>query len=332
MKHLRPLFLALSLPLCAQAEGEGDSFLLTMENDVFTGTDNQYTSGLRAEYTGPEGKIPHVALPVRAALSDLTGEDARWRMVYGVVNNIFTPPDISVANPARDQRPYAGWTYAFAGMMAEGPSSLDVFRADIGVTGPPSLAEHAQKGLHKVIGSPDPKGWDTQIGTAPTFALSWAHVERHGAETSIFGLPLRLEALPHAQIVAGTVDTYAAIGGTLRIGGNFAADFGPAVFRRGMSGAGVAAPAEGFGWSVFAGVEGRAYAHSGLIEGPLTGDDRAADAKTLVGDVFIGASLSYGDASLVYSYVTRSKEYDRQPNSTQLGHHQFGSLALRVVF
>lgn len=332
MKRLCALVLGLSLPLCAKAGGAGDSFLLTYENDVFTGTDNQYTSGLHAEYTGPEGEIPSIARPVRGALSYLAGEGARWRMVYGAANNIFTPPNISVANPARDQRPYAGWTYAYAGLTAERPSSLDVFRADIGVLGPPSASEIVQKQLHKLIGSPDPKGWGTQIGTAPTFALSWGHVERFGAETRILGQPLRVEALPHAQIVASTVDTYGALGGTLRLGGNFGEDFGPALYRRGQSGAGVGKPDEGFGWSLFAGAEGRAYAHSGLIEGPLIGDDRAADAKTLAGDVFIGASLSYGSAALIYSTLARSKEYDRQPNSNQFGHHQFGSLSLRVVF
>lgn len=316
----------------AAGDATDESFYLGFENDVFVGTDNHYTSGLHGEYTSAPGDVPALLTPIRRAIAPLLGDEAEWRAIWGAGQAIFVPPDIRIAAPAADQRPYAGWLYAHIGLAAEREGALDIFRARIGVLGPASLAELVQKRLHRQIGSPWPEGWDTQIGAQPTVDLYYQHIHRFGGRFDIGGAAFRAEFLPHVRMETGNVDTYGALGFTLRIGQNYAEDFGPAARRRGASGGGVATPADGFGWNVFAGVEGRAIAYAGLIEGPLLSKSRDAKPGRLAGDVSVGMALSYGPAELSYTHVIQSKEYAAQPSTGALGYHQYGALNLRVSF
>lgn len=325
--------LLIAAPL-AHAEGtaRGRALQINVENDVFTGTDNQYTSGVRAEYTGARGEVPALLAPVRDALSAVSGEDAEWSVFGGAAQTMHTPPNISVPRPGSEQRPYLGHLYGYIGLMAEQERQLDVFRLQLGVIGPPSLGEAAQKELHRRIDSPHPEGWETQLRTQPVVGLQFQRILRDGVEFDALKAPFRAEILPHLRLAAGNLETYGAAGATVRFGQNYGEDFGPITRFLEASGSGAGRGAEGFGWSVFAGVEGRAYVLPGTVEGPLLAHRRGPNAEPLVGDLFIGGSLSYGPADLNYSYVIRSKEYADEPDTNQFGAHKFGALTLRVRF
>lgn len=329
-RMLALLICAACLP--ARAGAEGRSILLNFENDIFAGTDNHYTNGLRAEYTGAPGEIPALVEPLRDAIAPLYGADAEWRSVWGLSSGMYTPKGIGQSRPALRERPYAGWLYGYYGLAAARAGALDLLRVDIGVIGPPSLAEDAQKTLHRWIDSPIPQGWNTQIGTRPTAALSYQHVERFRyQEDAVYG-PFRAEFLPHVRGVVGNIDTYAAAGFTIRASLNSSDDYGPATRLRGMSGGGVVTPEDGPGLSVFAGAEGRAYAHNGLIDGPVFGHGRAAETENLTGHVMFGAALSYGPAELSYTHVVQAKEYKAQEETNPWGSHSFGAVNLRIGF
>jgi hypothetical protein len=55
---------------------------------------------------------------------------------------MYTPRDITLANPPLDDRPYAGWLYATLGLGVETGRQLDQLALSLGVVGPESLAEH----------------------------------------------------------------------------------------------------------------------------------------------------------------------------------------------
>ncbi|MFV0473198.1 MAG: lipid A deacylase LpxR family protein [Pikeienuella sp.] len=314
------------------ADAPDQSLFFGLENDIFAGTDNHYTNGVRLEYTSAPGDVPALVEPLRDAIAPLYGEGVEWRSVWGIGQGMYVPYGIGRRHPPRRNRPYAGWLYGYYGLAAARAGALDIIRADIGVLGPPSLAEPIQKELHEQIGSPRPAGWDSQIETHPTVALSYQRVQRFRHEEEIAGAPARAEFLPHMRLTLGNVDTYAAAGFTFRASWNGADDFGPATRLRGHSGGGIAAPADGAGFSVFAGAEGRAYAHSGLIEGPFFGQGRPAEPENLTGHVMFGAAVSYGSAELSYTHVVQAKEYKAQKSTNPWGAHQFGALNLRVGF
>lgn len=333
MRFCGVLICALGVSLWVSPVFAGDrAVYINEENDVFEGTDNQYTNGSRIEFLGAPEDMPGFAAPLLKTLTPWVGEGATWRPVYGAAQLMFTPPDISIPKPPKNERPYAGHLYGYMGLLAETPDRLDVFRLQVGVLGPPSLAEAIQKDLHRHINSPHPEGWDTQIGTQPTLELSYQRVERFSHEEDAPGSPFRIEALPHFRLALGNVNDYAALGATIRFGQNFGGDFGPATGLVGASGAFAGTVPEGFGWSAFFGAEGRAFAHAGLIEGPIFDKRHGPDPQRLVGDLYFGASMNWGAVDLTWTHVIRSKEYTAQRGLDQLGDHVFDSIRLGVRF
>lgn len=79
-----------------------------------------------------------------------------------------------IYNPWRDarqlipgERPYAGWLFVRAELRNESNVRLDALSVVVGVTGPPSLAEEAQRLVHDLGGYRQPLGWDGQLKFEP---------------------------------------------------------------------------------------------------------------------------------------------------------------------
>ena len=92
-------------PLAARAAEPG-TLSLVVENDVFAGTDRNYSNGVKASYVWPATETPSMA---RRINSFLFGEPERtvfWGLALG--QNLYTPETISDPNPLPNQHPYAG--------------------------------------------------------------------------------------------------------------------------------------------------------------------------------------------------------------------------------
>ena len=122
---------------------------------------------------------------------------------YIVGQNMYTPRDISLADPPPDDRPYAGWLYATIGLGVESAGQTDFFALTVGVVGPASLAEQSQKAIHEITGSPHPQGWDTQLKNEPGIELAYQRRWRNVATGTFAGLELDLT--PHAGGALGNV-------------------------------------------------------------------------------------------------------------------------------
>jgi hypothetical protein len=98
----------------------------------------------------------------------------------GVANMFFqsmqTPDDILTDELIVNDVPYAGLLAWQGTMYAWDTEVSDQFSLIIGVVGPISLAEEAQKLIHKVSGSDTPLGWDNQIGNEPVFKVDLQRV------------------------------------------------------------------------------------------------------------------------------------------------------------
>src|SRR3546814_21189367 len=85
---------------------------------------------------------------------------------------MYTPSDITVADPDPEDQPYAGWLYGTAGLIndlatGEGTRTQTSVQLSLGVVGPAALGEQVQKALHTVIDSPEPQGWDHPLRNEP---------------------------------------------------------------------------------------------------------------------------------------------------------------------
>jgi hypothetical protein len=92
-----------------------------------------------------------------------------------------------------------------------------------------------------------------------------------------------------------------------------------------LGGFGDISPVSGFGWYLFAGIEGRAVARNIFLDGNTFRGSRSVDKKHLVGDLQIGFVLDWSGLRLGYTHVLRTREFQ-----TQESEDNFGSFSLSV--
>ncbi|MBE0568158.1 MAG: lipid A deacylase LpxR family protein [Deltaproteobacteria bacterium] len=298
---------------------------VVLENDMFYDIDRHYTNGLMLVWV-PDGDASTPEwVTMLARLMPWFPEPGGIRHGYAFGQSMFTPSDTKIADPSLRDRPYAGWLYGTIGLGVESGRQLDQFGMTFGVVGPASLAGQTQKFAHKVLSANEPQGWDTQLGNEPGIVATYQRSWRRGATSSLFGT--RLDFTPHLGAALGNVFTYCNAGVTMRYGRRLPGDFGPPRIQPGLPVSGELSPVSGFGWHLFAGIEGRAVAHNIFLDGNTFRDSRSVDKKHLVGDLLFGVVLDWSDLRLGYTHVLRTREFQ-----TQESKDNFGSFSLSFGF
>lgn len=298
---------------------------LSVENDVFTGTDRNYTNGLQLTWRSPSADLPAPLAWVNRQLDFLQGPGTlRWGLALG--HSIFTPSDTEATNPDPTDRPYAGLLYGAVALSRVTATSLSVLELQAGLIGPAAGGKFVQNGFHSVIGVEASNGWDFQLRNEAVFALV---LDRKWRVTLAGDDTLGLELLPSASFSLGNLTTYAAGGALLRLGRNLDADFGPPRIRPALAGSAFFQPqGNEFGWYIFAGAEGRAVARDILLDGNTWQDGRSVDARPLVADMQAGVAVIWRGVRISYTQVWRSEEFYGQRGGMQ----QFGSLSASFRF
>ena len=308
-------------------ESPGGSFSVVSENDkwAFRGEDRHYTNGLKLGWTSDP--VDHDGMVRRLAdalpIFDPRGE---IRLGLAVGHSIFAPTNIEATFPSPNDRPYAGWLYLATTLVGErfgvggAPDRLDTLELSLGVIGPSAGGERVQNRWHSFLGLGEAEGWQNQIPDQPGVVLFYERKWRadSGALTG-FDPRLSIDVLPALSGSLGNILTYAGVGATVRIGRNLDVDWGPDRIRPGLSGTGYARHGDGFGWYLFAGVEGRAVAYNAFLDGPWFRASPDVEKKPLVADFQTGAALTWHGFRLAYSYVVRTREFDGQEGADRLG-------------
>ena len=325
---------ALSFQMTGAARGETfescESFSVLIENDVFTGTDRHYTNGIHASCLSAENKLPAYGEWLGRNLPFLAQEGQK-RIGYAVGQNIYTPAEISIAEPQPGDRPWAGWLYGEVSIVSETPGRHDTAALSLGVVGPWSGAEFTQKHWHQIIRTTDPKGWDNQIDNEPALNLTLDREWRFLFNTASSGF--NTELTPHVGAALGNVFTYAAVGTTVRVGSALSDDFGgPPRIRPSLPGAAYFKPSKACGpffcgWYAFAGLEARAVARNIFLDGNTFGGGPSVEKKPLVGDLQVGTALLFPRYRVTYTVVFRSKEFEGQDRGDI-----FGAVSLTARF
>ena len=319
------LLLALgALPATGAAVPDNGAWSLVVENDFFTETDRDYTSGIAVIWVPKGDPVPAWALRAARALPGFP-DDGPVRHGYAIGQTAFTPEDISAPVPPPDQRPYAGWLYGSIGVGALSGQRLDQFALTLGIVGPASMAEQVQAAIHAVTGSDEPQGWDSQLSNEPGVILSYQRSWREAASTTLGGLELGLS--PHVGGALGNIYTYANGGATLRWGRGLARDFGPPRIQPSLPGSAYFMPAAERSWYLFVGVDARVVLRNIFLDGNTWTDSASVDKEPLVADLQWGVSVTLEDLRLSFTQVRRSKEFE-----TQVGHDEFGAFAVSVAF
>lgn len=300
----------------------------SFENDAIGGgTDENYTSGVRITYFDVETPIPPVIDELAEAIPtfDINSTTSTF---YSVGQNLFTPADIEIRADQPDDRPWAAWLYGSVGLTTITKDHLDELEFTLGVVGPEALGEQTQKFVHRhITDSPIPKGWRNQLEFEPGAIISARRRWPVWYTKNIGDFRLRIE--PDVNVSLGNIYTYAGTGAIVTFSPfeDRIQDTPPRV-RPAMPGTGFFDTQDNkLGWSLFAGVDGRAMARNIFLDGNSFKSGPSVDKNILVGDVNAGFALSYDDYRLSYTLNYRTKEFDGQDDPGV-----FGSLSLTRRF
>ena len=305
---------------------EGGTFSFTLENDIFSGTDRDYTNGFRIDYISERNDLIGIGRFAKEHLNPYFQADD-WYMTYALGQTMLTPSDITDPNPPQNERPYAGWLYASIGVVADSGTALNSMVLDLGVVGPLSGAEQFQKYVHDIIDADKPVGWDGQLENEPAFRLLYEHKRRAFFDLNLPVADIGADLLPHANVSLGTLDTSVGVGVTARIGQDLLNDYGPPRVRPAVGAPGFFDGSDGFRWYLFAGAEGRAVARNLFLEGNTFNQIDGVSINRLVADFQLGAAIGFGGVEMAYTHVLRTEEYAAQDRFGE-----FGSVNIRTKF
>ncbi|SFM32865.1 lipid A deacylase LpxR family protein [Marinobacter zhejiangensis] len=288
MSLTRPLLLvALVLPFPVAAS----TLALSWDNDLLVGSDGRYTNGVRLSYVGDThadcGQQGGSVCAIARGLDLLPGVDAatdRHTITISLEQAMITPSDITRTEPDFNDLPYAGFTNLEVGLFSAEGNSMVGYGFRLGVVGPDSLADKAQKWVHKVTGSDEPQGWDDQLGQDLVGGVWVTGTQRVLQRVSVAGI--ETEAGYAWSVDANNFLGNAQVGGFLRVGRNLPKNLIPDYSGFGTAGSLVGLfDGAGFGWETFVGASGQYIGYSYVVEhsGPYEVDGRDAIAELVIG-------------------------------------------------
>ena len=134
-------------------------FRFNYDNDLFAGTDQNYTQGFSFELVAPFLN----ANPLNHLFYRPKGFEIR----YGISAEhiVFTPAKFELPEIQEGDRPFAGAIYLKSFMIATDKEKAIRFTSSVslGIIGPVAFGEEMQTGIHNITGSQIPLGWGNQI-------------------------------------------------------------------------------------------------------------------------------------------------------------------------
>lgn len=315
-----------------------DVYNFYYENDLFAGTDNNYTSGAKFSWISAnlEDYINDPCLPKWVRQLNRVSEmvqpgafDSR-NMVVSLGQAMYTPTDKKRSDLISNDRPYAGWLYLGFAYNARNEKQMDALEIDIGMIGPASLARQTQNQIHDWRDIDRFNGWDNQLGNELGIQLVKERKNRVLALAYQDGP--KIDAIAHYGFSLGNVKTYANAGLEVRIGTYLPNDFGTSPIRP-ASDSNAPLPANesrrlsGGGVHAFVSVDGRAVARDIFLDGNTFSDSHSVSKRYFVGDVAAGLAWQWVGGKITYAQYLRSKEFHGQKEA-----QSYGSLTLSLEY
>ncbi len=308
----------------AEAVEESSPFTVTLywENDGSilkrnNGQDRHYTNGSAVTFAHQPDWVRGFA--ETATLGESFDQTAAG-YIFGQL--IFTPENTAARRLLRKDRPYAGYLFGGVYVQRANGQIFDHAQLDIGVVGPSSWAEQAQKNIHDWLDLDEPKGWDNQLADEVTAQLTLRRKWRVDMDAVRVGdSQLSQQLIPQVELAAGSVYRHVSTGATWRVGHNLPDDFGPG--RLGDVAAATGGPTQGGGGYGFIRVAGRVVEHDLFLEGNSYKNSHGVDAQTLVGEIQAGIEAYYHydgwRLGAGYSQTFVSEQFEGQDGSDSFG-------------
>ncbi|MEX0324471.1 MAG: lipid A deacylase LpxR family protein [Puniceicoccaceae bacterium] len=344
------LLLAGGLSALAEAQPpDTPSYLIfQLDNDLFTGSDRDYTNGARLAYMRPIDKeklnrfqewlqdlTGSGGSPVFAELTSfINADDVQYDWGLGLTQLMFTPQDPEALEAPPGQRPYAGWLGTEFSLHAKDSQALSSVIFSVGITGKYSLAEETQEWVHRNISnSPIFQGWDSQIPAELTLNLNFDRKHRMAfLSDRTRDWLIEFDGYLEWGAALGNFRTDAYVGSLFRAGYNLPVQYMTPRIRVGSYSHSLFIR-DGSRFSnisiyAFGGLRGSAVLHDITLDGPVfRSHDSPVSSESWVGEALVGFGLRLGQFSLTYSRTFRTEEFDSQETG-----HQFGSIQAGIGF
>ncbi len=310
--------------------GQPWHFHIYIENDARffkpnNPTDRFYTNGLALSAAWQPAFVQCFAEHVELLE---TFDPKRTAFGVNVGQQIFTPRDLADPNLIPDDRPYAGYLYGGVFIQRSNRTTFDHMQLDVGIVGPSSWGEDAQKFIHHML--PDninPEGWDNQLHDEPAIQLTVRRKWRLSFAGEDSTSDIDIHIIPHVELGLGTVHRYAEAGVMARLGYRLPDDFGPGRLAQIADATGDTPD----GWSVcvYAAVAGRAVEHNVFLDGNSFRDSHFVTKEPLVGRLDFGTAIQFKRRRLAvelgYHQTFLTEEFEGQN-----GDHAYGALTVKV--
>jgi lipid A 3-O-deacylase len=320
---------ALLLIAAVAQAAEPSRLFVRIDNDVLTGTDHEYTSGVQVGATSATFERSDDA-PLPPSLR-WANDTLRWLQPKGFAENdvawsigqrIYTPDDNSLEQPDPRDRPYAGLLFADLTYSGRDRRSMRSTSIDVGIVGPSALAEQTQRLFHRAFRNNEFRGWDHQINDEPVFRILHERFHRWDVK------PARKFAdfTSHHGGSIGTLTTFANAGAELRIGKNLPDNFGTATtlsYGQTTPPAHWAGSPSGPSIHGFVAVDARAVLHDVTLDGNTWRDSASVDREPFSAELALGVAVDWRQWQATLGATYRTKEYETQAREATFGTFTF---------
>jgi hypothetical protein len=259
----------------------------------------------------------------------LDDEPSDYYINFALVNQIFTPEDITKKELIVDDRPYAGWSFIETGFHKSTKDSLQSIYLQLGFVGPLSQAEEIQKYIHELTGSDLPQGWENQLKNEFGVNLRYVYNWRYSYDFDTFESAI----VPYVEGDFGNISIQGTGGITARVGWNIPKDFGMSTIATGSE-AGISTYnnrqnrfAKRWSFALNFNISGSAIARDIFLDGNTFVASHSVDKRYFVGSGGLGFTARYKHFSLDYYFQKHTKHYDIEKIK-----HGYGSFILSMAF
>jgi lipid A 3-O-deacylase len=215
------------LPLSAQ------SWSVAVDNDNILNSDDHYTGGIQIGWMSNEfsdsmpGSFEHRFIggisALAGALSPFEFDHMKRNGAISVKGIAITPEDTDSEAPVYDDVPYVGATSATGSLFLWDERLFHEVQLAVGVLGPASGAESAQKGIHRLFRIDEPRGWDNQLSNRLLVQTGYLFGIRQ--YSGRFAGNYTFEWFNNFNAAAGSIYAGAGAGTALRLGENLPGNF-----------------------------------------------------------------------------------------------------------
>ncbi|MFW5844796.1 MAG: lipid A deacylase LpxR family protein [Planctomycetota bacterium] len=333
-RHLPALLLCCSSTILVAVENE-PVWRLEVDNDYFTGSDNQLTAGwsvqrhsaIAPSWDAARAPDWFTAIGTIVPTLDPAGHDARFGI--GIGQLLQTPDDLERRDFIEDDVPYVGLLGAFASWTALSENHVTGLQLYLGVSGEPAFGEEIQSEAHRLIDTQVPRGWDNQVGFEPLVNLTYGQWWKLAGADTAAGWDADLSGGGFLNL--GNLRTAIDITIQSRLGWNLPRGFAAIPDPGGLGIAQLPRLEPRDDWSVFLTVGGRAKAigYTLFLDGSLFDEDEPEAPEREIGvlQALLGLHIVRGNFALRGQAVMST-----DPIDSKASNRSWGAITLETGF